>query len=189
MNPDDIDTVIYHVNCNDGKALAAYLKLEKLIRDGNVEINKNAEYIKNCSAPAIKKRVRIGTSEGMDGGGGIATKGIFYNTICVRLESDKLVSEIAENIYNKNDVDFVICWFSDKNNKVPRILEYFADYSLIKWIFGPQKFFLSLRTDKENIDLGQIARIIGSSAGNNGGGGGHRKSAGLCFPAHPSRFI
>jgi oligoribonuclease NrnB/cAMP/cGMP phosphodiesterase (DHH superfamily) len=155
--------------------------LDELINNGKFEMKKNEAYIKNYSSAASRKLVRVRMGEGTAG------KGILYNTMCIRLESAKLVSEIAEDIYKNNNVDFVICWFSDKNNKVPRILEYFADFSIVKWLFGPQKFFLCLRTDEENVDLGQIARIMSNEVGGNGGG--HRKSAGLYYPAHPSRFI
>jgi len=71
-----------------------------------------------------------------------------YRIICQELETYRLVSELAEYLYTRNQVDFVMFWYPLAENK----------------------YKLSFRTGRDDINLGEIATSLG--------GGGHPKAAG-----------
>ena len=71
-----------------------------------------------------------------------------YSIMCQELESDKLVSELAEYLYTRHKVDFVMFWYPLSANK----------------------YKLSFRSNSPDINLGEIAKTLG--------GGGHRAAAG-----------
>lgn len=142
--------------------------IHDLIRLGKAEMLRNSTFIENVTK----------CSESIN----LEVDGTTYNIMYLELESPKLVSEISEKLYTENDVDFTLCWYRDRYNTVPKYLEYYSDNFLVTRLYGPQKYYISLRTNKENIDLGEVSRKIAN-------GGGHRKAAGFNINSHPNKKL
>jgi oligoribonuclease NrnB/cAMP/cGMP phosphodiesterase (DHH superfamily) len=149
-----------------------YIDNENLVYDlitlGKAEMLKNHLYIINVTKCAESVKIDVDKT--------------IYNIKYLELESPKLVSEISEKLYTDNDIDFTVCWYRDKFNTVPKYLEYYSDNYIVNWYYGKQKYYVSLRTNKENIDLGKIAGKIAN-------GGGHKKAAGFNINCHPNKII
>lgn len=142
--------------------------VENLVNRGKVEMLKNHMYIENITKNALNLKMELDDEN--------------YNIIYLELDSPKLVSEISEKLYMNNDVDFTLCWYRDKQNTVPKYLEYYSDNILVNMMYGPQKYYVSLRSNKENIDLGEISKKIAN-------GGGHKKAAGFNIDVHPNKKL
>lgn len=78
-----------------------------------------------------------------------------YTVMCLELESDKLISELSEFIYTRHDVDFTLFW-------IP---------------LGADKYKLSFRNNRQDINLADIATALG--------GGGHPRAAGAVIKGTP----
>lgn len=83
----------------------------------------------------------------------------YLNVICVQMPSYDLTVETAEYLYTNYDVDFVMLW-----HELPE-----------------DKYRISLRTNKCNVDLSLIAISLG--------GGGHENKAGVIVEQHPLKLL
>jgi len=134
----------------DFKLYAQYLDASKL--QALIEYGKSlmAENMRWCAETAVRAELRTFK---------LPDLAESYNIICQELENDRLVSELAEYLYNRNEVDFVMFWYP---------------------LTGDQ-YKLSFRSNKTNINLGELAKALG--------GGGHRQAAGTVITGSPRRFL
>ncbi len=139
-------------NCsnNNFKTYEPYLddvKLDELISHGNSLIAANKLW---CEQKAIFAEHRIfnlpGTSEE-------------YNIISIKVDNEKLVSELAEYLYTQNQVDFVMLWC-----QIPTGL-----------------YKISFRSNNTSINVGDIATALG--------GGGHAQAAGAILNNSPNDLL
>lgn len=143
-------------------------KVDELIKIGKIEMNKNKEWIDDITHNYKKGFINIG--------------GIEYYIVFLELYTPYLISEISEKLYlNHSNIDFTLCWYRDKDNTIPIFLENLGDYKIIRWLYGPQKYYVSLRTKKDHINLAEISKQLG--------GGGHVKAAGAVFDVIPTKRI
>jgi oligoribonuclease NrnB/cAMP/cGMP phosphodiesterase (DHH superfamily) len=78
-----------------------------------------------------------------------------YQVMCIQLQSEKLISELAEYLYKHNQVDFVVLWHRT----------------------AAGKFKMSFRNNKVDINVADIATALG--------GGGHPRAAGALVDSSP----
>lgn len=122
-------------------------KLEELVSHGRGLIAANKHW---CEQKAIFAEHRIfnlpGTSDE-------------YSVICMELDNDRLVSELAEYLYTKHQVDFVMLWC-----KTPSGL-----------------YKISFRSNNPSVNVGDIATALG--------GGGHAQAAGAVLDNSPNDLL
>lgn len=169
------EPMFYGLSVSDSRTVESWIKYidnENLIEDlivlGRSEMVKNSSFIENVTKRAESVYIEVG--------------GMIYNIMYLELDSPKLVSEISEKLYTNNNVDFTVCWFRDRTNTVPKYLEHYSDNYFVTRLYGKQNYFVSLRTNKETINLGEISRKIAN-------GGGHRKAAGFSINSHPDKKL
>lgn len=119
------------------------VKLDELISYGKSLVAANRLW---CEEKAVYAEQRIFNLPGESAG---------YSVICLEIENDRLVSELAEYLYTKYQVDFVLLWC-----RLPD---------------GLHK--LSLRSNNTNVNVGNIATALG--------GGGHAQAAGAILSSSP----
>ena len=130
------------------KSFKEYLKNDSLVEEaiklGVAVVEKNKKYINEVTKRAKKVNYVVDSTN--------------YKIMLLGLENPKLISETAEKLYTDNDVDFTVCWFPHRDNK-------FLNLKICKILYGEQRYILSFRTNKDNIDVSKIAKSLG--------GGGH----------------
>lgn len=159
---------IWHNSFRDYDKYLLKVNLSDLIEHGRQVIEKQQEWIRKVAKNATQQLITL-------------PNGDIYNVMVLELEKPKLVSEIAEYLYTNNDVHFTICWFRHKGNKIPRIMESWAGYRPVSWFWKEQKYILSFRSNREGVDVSEIAGMFG--------GGGHAKAAGAQLDCHPRAII
>lgn len=135
---------------SDFKSYAPYLeqdKLNELIAYGNTLVAENHRWCEE-TAKGAQRRVFImpGTNKR-------------FNIMCRELENDRLVSELAEYLYTRNQMDFVMLWCQVSSGQ----------------------YKVSFRSNHPDINLGEIAGSLG--------GGGHRLAAGAAISMSPEVFL
>ncbi len=143
---------------------AKYLKpdnLEDLIFHGRQVMEKQKKWLESDAKDA--KQILVTLPDGK-----------VYNIMILERKTAGLCSEMAEYLYNNNDVHFTLLWFRHRENTIPKIFESWTDYRPVSWVWSDQRFILSFRTNREGVDVSKIAGLFG--------GGGHAKAAGaqLC---------
>jgi oligoribonuclease NrnB/cAMP/cGMP phosphodiesterase (DHH superfamily) len=83
-----------------------------------------------------------------------------YNVVHLELPSYNLISEISEYLYNVYDIDFVMCYVFQSTDH----------------------YKISLRTNKDNINVAEIAETFFN-------GGGHQKAAGGYLRQNPKNLF
>lgn len=114
---------------SDFKSFEPYLdsvKLEELIDFGRTLIIENHRWCEEAALQAQKRLFKLPGTQ------------TTYEIMCLEVYNDKLVSELAEYLYNRNNVDFVMMWYQS----------------------GDQ-YKISLRSGNLNINLGEIAASMG----------------------------
>lgn len=139
--------------------------LDNLIISGIRVMDRQKEWIKEITKEAKLCTMKVGNSK--------------YKVVQLKLEKPKFVSEIGEYLYNTIDVDFVVIWFLDKNSGTNGTNG--TNYNVFKWYYGTQKYIMSFRTNKEDVDVSKIAVYFG--------GGGHQKAAGAKVDYSPDRLF
>lgn len=113
----------------DFKDFATYIdneQLLKLIEYGKSLIAVNQQWCEQMAKHAQLKQFKLPGTERK------------YRIFAMELETNKLISELAEYLYTQNDVDFVMLWFKIGD-----------------------KYKISLRGNKSSINLGEIATALG----------------------------
>jgi Exopolyphosphatase-related proteins len=82
-----------------------------------------------------------------------------YNIMCLEVANDKLVSELAEHLYTKHMMDFVMLWCKISGGK----------------------YKISFRSNNHAVNLGDIATVLG--------GGGHKQAAGAVVDISPWELL
>lgn len=124
---------------SDFKTFAPYVdpvKLDELIAYGKTLVATNRAWCEKAALLVESKTFKLPGSEHA------------YNVLCGEIKTDRLVSELAEYLYTKYDVDFVMLWCKA----------------------GKESFKISFRSNKPTVNVGAIATALG--------GGGHKQAAG-----------
>ncbi len=125
---------------------APYLQEDKLTEIIDFGKSLVAENHRWCEQAALNVERRIFTLPGTNSR---------YHIMCGEVESDRLISELAEYLYSKFSIDFVMMWCKTEDGK----------------------YKVSFRANTPDINVADIAEALG--------GGGHKNAAGVVMTTSP----
>ncbi len=131
---------------SDFKSFLPYVdqtKLDELIAYGKTLVAANHKW---CAEAALTAKQKTFTLPG---------SAQTYNIMCRQVENDRLVSELSEYLYERNNVDFIMLWCKTSNGQ----------------------FKVSFRSNHPSVNVGDIATALG--------GGGHKQAAGAVLSTDP----
>lgn len=148
---------------NEFKEYCKYIEDDSNVNE-LIEIGKNV--INN-----IKNEIEIKANEAKIGNLSLERN---YKVCYMSLIDSKLpVSEMSEYLYTKNDVDIVMTWFQVRN--------YQNIYTRIMSTIFNNEYVVSMRSNKKDVDLSQIAKYYC--------GGGHASAAGFKLRYNPETLF